>query len=698
MKWLLNRNTLREVASIFVIAQSLASGGGLQRRAESYAERYTKVGYTLPERIVVTEAVNGDGSLSGLHAGGWSPGVIGLRANPTGLFGIDQYLAHELAHEAVFRTCGGIPEWKSEALAMLLSGELAQVWEVEQSALKDRVHDRKLLWESVRGVRSFEPGAARALRQILRAYAHHKQRPCELPEAAAQALRGPVRDETPRWVALSLSSGRLLAKKGDIFDEVAPASLLKLLYVASDTRALSVEQVQGLLRSDEDQIRGSSSFDLGRYMLMSAPLRDHSSLREVPPAPSVLMGQADAASYPLQGSLQAIAQAVRSAILLKGRSSWSPLVKFDEDEKATIGMASQSVRQLIREQSGWVKTGTASLHDGTPTEGVIAVVWPATDPTVLLVAARNGVKGAQVWNGDEPTLNRVMKLLAPFSRDTKSEVLSLLPRNSFSIKAPFSDTSCERLILDDGGITSTCGAIEIETTVKGALRRRFFHGVLSFREDALVLRTDPYTYGEYVVEGEVAREAGELREAVQMVGGWNSANGNHGHRWGTVCDTSHCMVQKGSSSQLLPPISPEQLERVERIFRMLSEFAARRGERWFEFSYSKPAEWSRTVPVIDVTARMGLEGSLSVYRQRNKGGDVAIVFSGDEVTHVTTCDTLMVKLDLPSCPSRITQEEGLVAFQGDIVGHGRGLSIWDWNRRCIESHCSVEEILRSSYG
>jgi hypothetical protein len=673
------RIVLRETASLLLFLGSLAQQVALKTTGERAIDQFAAQGYAISSSLTI-EPVLYTRALSGVQGGGWAPGHIGLRPNPKGLYGPEHYLIHELAHEAVFQTCGVVDPARNEALTLLLTGELhSPLIEQGTDSQTTAVAEMRALWEVANNRAQISPPAERALRRVVAPYAAAPHKPCVLPEPLEATLRGPAVAASADTLVVSLLSGRVLFERGDVNTRRPLGSLLKIVHAGASQGPLSADVLEALARSDESLLAATTNLDADRLKLLTTTISTNAS---APRNAKSSMGFANAGDYPYQGSLHEIALALRAAILVKGRQSWDPLVALTQDPAHTLHAGPQALRELLRSHRAWAKTGTLSLSDGTPMGGLLAFVWPQPNPTLLAVFSRSGVRGAHVLDTEVPAVRELFQLLQPAEREASSSIMTALPSQSFSVAAP-REGACPELPLPSGDRSTLCGAIEVTTHAPGALPQRFFHGVLRDSTGHPLLVTDPYTFSNYVGIKEAGNVPPPVRDTIEAIAAWDATMATHGHPTGSLCDTTHCMVQMGWQRSAIPQVPRPQLTLLPSAFEIFRRITRLDSTRWIEFSLDRSEPWRREKDLKSLLRVFHLNAAVPPQRVRSKSGDISFQVLTDQGPQLISCDRFMTLLDLPSCPATLTvsPDGDLVILTGTTIGHGRGFSV----QRAVDS-------------
>jgi hypothetical protein len=698
---------LLEVGAAILFFGSLAQNPDLQRSGVRALEELRELEYTIPNSLdpvrVYPAATGGD--FGSAHAGGWRPGVISLRENPLGNVGAETFLRHELAHEAVFRTCGGrLPLWAEEAAAMSFSGELSG------GTITERVDegDVELLRRRIRIGANLDSTSYGALFRLVAAQGWPST-PCEVSKDVERLLA-----PTDGWggsgfsaILIHVASGRVLETRGDQKTRCPPGSLLKIPYAAALKNPPRQELGRELARSDtEGLMHRRSGLDLDRYRFLISSIEGADLGKRLPPEELAgkderfwrrYLGERDEnGRFPLEASLPELASMLRSC-LLNCPDCFAELAQNGFLERSTLHRAAESDKQVLARLRALSKTGTVSDDRGNPLVGHLMVAWPAESPSFLALFRNEGSTGGS-------TLRHASAILGEWSRThpiayslVKVRLLSLLPRDSWEIldECP----SFERKLPEGAKErVSTCGRFRILASARGSRSERLVAGTLTRSADdqLVVLQTDPDSYAEAVISAEAQGLPAEARKALHAVVVWNGVHGWGRHpETGAVCDSTHCMVFRG----VLPDQTSELQDRCDAMLLMkLDEIAGSRRMDWLPFSRGGDEVWAKQVSPHELRKQVDEPTVLDLRRERTRSGSVTIHLLYQESEEMVPCEAFRNRLKLPSCPDVIARDadSGAWIFRGVGAGHGEGLSV-ERAKALAQSGRNALDILRDAY-
>jgi hypothetical protein len=700
-----------EMGAALLFFGSLMHHPELERSGARALAELVARGYRTPaaaDPVRVYPASTGE-SFSGLHAGGWRPGVISLRENPRGGMNPQVYLRHELMHEASYRTCRGrLPLWAEEAAALSFSGEtegLGPLFQVPPADL-ERLRQRIGV-----GAPLSDPDY-RALAVLVAAHGWPTA-PCAVSRKIEQLLAG---EESSLSAATShllmyLASGRVLESQGDWQARFPPGSLLKVPYVAA-LRSGSEEAIgHQLCASDTERLlQRRQAFDLDRFRLLISGIPDCPLGRGVAAEQLTtkedrfwrryLGERGDDGEFPLVANLEELALVLRAS-LLQHPKRFVGLRNNGFVETSTLYGEVGAGKRVLRKLRAMSKTGTASDERGTPLVGHLMVAWPAENPSFLALFRGLGHNGAA-------NLGRASRALEQWSRRYPIEfsrvrvrLLSLVPRSAWEVR-----DLCPSFEMGGGHgqrrRVSTCGRFHIDCQARGCRSEREVSGVLNFSVDGreVVLETDPETYADAVLSAEAQELEGEARRALRAVIVWNGTHGRLRHGGsGALCDTTHCMVFQGAVPAERPRATPDVSNGAARgselegggatrearksactdpdLLALLDRLATRGKLDWLAFSKGGTERWTRQVSFLDLRQQVGEREVIEIRRVRTKRGDVAVQMVYPEHEEIVPCEVLRNRLKLLSCPESIRRDEkaGCWIFEGIGEGHGQGVSV-----------------------
>ncbi|WKJ90321.1 hypothetical protein QZJ86_20310 [Methylomonas montana] len=694
----LRRRSLRlfDIGAAVLFFGVFAQQTELPQAATTALSELAAQGYRIPSEddpVRVFPALTG-GDFSGHHAGGWRPGSIYLRQHPQGALSETIYLRHELFHEVSHRSCGGrMPGWAEEAAAMHFSGELA---DLEPSAWPS---DAELQGMKTRISHGAELDANdRSLLGRLVVDAGWPKEPCSQSAKLSELLGGAFDQAGGHaYLLMSLLSGRILERGGDIDSRQPPGSLLKIPYAAALKHANPEVLSSELAASDTDKLaQRHEYFQTERYRLLLSPFREQKLPVQTTPADRqtwrTYLGERNAdGDFALQSSLPELALAMRAALLSKPEY-FRGLSQNGLAPSSTLFGQNAADKKLLRQLQALAKTGTVSTSDGQPLVGHLLLAWPATHPVFLAIFRQRGMSGAAVLSKAAPVLKSWQQNYP--ARFATVRVRLLTPTDPASWEAR---ADCPEL---DGslGRFTLCGQFHIVSTARGSRSERLVSGIL--RQTAgngpTVLETDVETYVDSVLAAEAQNLTGSGREAMRAVIAWNGSHGSHRHAdSGSLCDTTHCMVFLGE----LPSDKPRRSSRIDiELMQLLDKLAVETGLNWLPFANGGDQRWQRQISANELQHIFAENQILEIRRERRKDGALFIRLTYPDNEEAISCEVFRNTLKLPSCPDTV-QNVGNQAwgFQGIGAGHGLGLSIVR-AQALAEAGRSAEQILRDAYG
>lgn len=698
------RTVLVEAGAAILFFGSLSQHPELSESGEAALAELQARGYATPtieEPVRIYPAKTAGDFHSGL-AGGWHPGVISLRESPTGGLGPEVYLRHELMHEASYRTCGGrVPLWAEEASAMHFSGELSERQEAEPADEEAIDHLRA----RVRIGASLDAVSYNALARLVSVYGWPNNG-CGVSEE----IKKIVTDQTDSgfsFILIHLLSGRVLESHGDLNSGYPPGSLLKIPYAASLTEGSDQAIGEELARSDtEGLLLRRESFDPDRFRFLTAMVKKSSLARdgvvgigkkENEKLLRTYLGERDqAGNFPFEANLSELALVLRAS-LLSAPARFSGLAANGFLPQSTLYEASDAHKAILKRLRALSKTGTVSDERGNPIVGHLLVAWPKEDPLFLAVFRRQGVSGALTLRSAAGMLRKWSSRYTVGFGQVNVRLLTITPRSSWEVVEEC--TSQERK--EPGGARlrfSTCGWFKILSTARGSRSERFVRGILKTLPDGekVILRTDPETYADAVLAAEAQDLSGEAAKALRAVIFWDGVHGSHRHPdSSSLCDTTHCMVFRGSTS---PGKERQQRTTDANLLRLLDRLALAKRFDWLPFSEGGVEQWERRVPLAEMQQAVGESTILDLRRVRLKNGETAVHLIYPESEEQVPCELFRARLKLPSCPETIDYDTGDASwrFQGIGKGHGLGLSV-EKARRLGKSGYSAEAIIKDAY-
>jgi hypothetical protein len=675
---------------------------GLQALRELEARGYVTPTPEDPLRVYPAET---SGLFDGSHAGGWRPGVISIRENPVGSVGRRAYLRHELMHEASFRTCGGkLPIWAEEAAAMDFAGDPGDGALTAPATEAEIVHLRRRVRLGAR----LDAGSYRTLSAMVASYGWPREA-CAVSGEIAGALQTtrPSGDPHFSYVLASVLSGRVLESEGDLGTRHPPGSLLKIPYAAALRGVPGDLLGEELASSDTARLLGHRAhLDLSQFRLLLSPIPD-SLLADAPPEGfgakeealwKRYLGERDPdGGFPLEGNLREITLVLRASLLWRP-AHFSGLSRNGFMEGSTLYPEPESDKRILRRLRAISKTGTVSDARGNPLVGHLMVAWPVEAPLYLAIFRSQGMNGGA-------NIRRASKILekweSPYPAQAarvRVRLLSLAPRSSWEILE-----ECPGIERDGAQgwrvQVSTCGSFRILSTARGSQSERLVSGVLHSSPDGqmVVLETDPETYADGVLFSEAQDLRGEARKALRAAIVWNATWGSRPHTdTQSLCDTTHCMVFRGSPSEN----ARKHSDRTDStLLRLLDRLATQGGQRWLPFSKGGVERWEREISAAELQRAANEPRVLDVRRERTGKGDVVIHLDYTENAEVVSCEIFRNRLKLPSCPEAIRPHAvgGAWVMTGTGEGHGQGFSV-ERARALAQSGLSAAEILTDAYG
>lgn len=741
---------------------SLANRTDLHHEATRAVQELRDLGYRVPtaDTPLRIRSLSAPSTRSPHLAGGWRSGEISLRRDPVSTFGEVTYLRHELMHEAYHRTCSPLPpEWEQEAAALAFSGEVGGIETVASEPEGALSSLRKVV--AMGGALS--SGNRTTLTRLL-AEKGWPSVPCKRSEELYKLLTAGEAEDTRtllqgspdtalNYIHLDLQSGRILARserrrRSDLgasgaSELKAPiGSLHKLpLATAFAEKKSALELGRALVRSDTEffvnalqaEPRGAATdVSSGRGVvcgLLDAVVGLGREGKEGcgSISASVLAGEspAEGGGSPFLFSLLEAARLIRLSVL-RAPSAFSRVPPHADDSRATLYKSSPELHRALLERDAWVKTGSVTSKQGEPLWGYLAVVWPRSAPTELLVFRRAGVRGAQIGAELSQEITKRLSTRSPLeARSVAIPLLSTLPRAAYTVEGECTDGAQEfsadcLISLAQGGVSSVTGLVRVTTSAKNARHVRFMRGVLF--ENARKLITDPYSYVEGVVSAEGDGLPKAARDALAATILWNATQGELRHVddgaqvkyaegypmspfRGGLCDTTHCMVFKGTtaptggakgkggdgegvqvSKELMGYLHQRFLSiEKRRVAGRASDEASSQvysHERWLEYSTGGTKMWKQEHKLSEVSRPLLLESVVTLRRERTREGEIYVNFEGIRGgaglhSGRLSCDEFVNALDLPSCPDEVYVDEtrSTLYVSGVGMGHGRGLDL-----------------------
>jgi hypothetical protein len=699
------KTVLCEAGAAILLFSSLMNHPDLARHGALAVNELKALGYQTPtgsEPVRVYPAKTGV-TFDSAHAGGWHPGVISLRENPTGSSGPEVFLRHELMHEAGFRTCAGrLPLWAEEAAAIAFSGELKSQPASGPPTASELGH----LKERVRIGAALDTTSYSALSKLVSFYGWPSE-PCAVSKEMEKLLSGGSTGPGFSSLLISLVSGEVLEGKGDLKSRYPPGSLLKIPYAASLQQAANEAVGEELAASDTKRLLNRKDvFSFERFQFLASIVKDTALARKTAP-PELparddrfwrgYLGERDReGNFPLEANLQELALMLRAS-LLSIPERFSGLSGNGFTPGSTLYAESAQNKAILQRLHALSKTGTASDERGNPLVGHLMVAWPREDPVFLAVFRQTGSNGASCIRQAAAILQEWSSRYPAGYGQVRVRLLTLTPRSSWEIldECP----SFERQ--DPAGMKvrfSTCGRFKILSTAKGSRTERYVSGLLqSFpKGDEVVLRTDPETYADAVLSSEAQDLHGEDQKALRAAIVWNGTHGNHRHpETSSLCDSTHCMVFQGKTSdQTGKPPGKTDLS----LLKLLDGLAGQKKLNWLPFSEGGIEKWERQISFAELKQLVDELTILDLRRERTRNGDILIHLLYPESEERISCEVFRAKLKLPSCPESIQGDTAgsTWIFHGIGKGHGQGLSV-DKARALATSGQNAAAILKDAY-
>lgn len=699
---------LFEVGAALLFFGAFIHNSALEKSGGTALDELAARGYSLAADAIRVYPAKTGGAMSGVHAGGWRPGVISLRERPEGNVGPEVFLRHELMHEASFRTCGGrLPIWAEEAAAMSFSGELAldpllrteRPGPQDLSALAGRIHSGAAL----------DRETYRTLAQLVAIHGWPTA-PCAVSESIEKELAaaGPTEDTGFAGILIHLSSARILEAKGDQKTGHPPGSLLKIPFAAALKEGDAALLGEELARSDTVALlRRRGALDIDRYRFFLSPVAEAPLGRPIAATEQELqtetfwrryLGERDAdGSFPFAANLPELARVLRASLLFRPEP-FAGLSRNGFLEGSTLAAQPEEDRRTLVRLHALAKTGTVSDARDRPLIGHLMVAWPAERPVFLAIFRGFGTAGAGVLRQAAPLLDEWAARHPVEYGTVRVRLMSLLPRETWEIV----DESPVFLRRNGDGSTlrvSTGGRFRILSTARKSKSERLAAGVLECSSDGqtVILETDAETYAEGVLAAEARDLPGEAKKAMAAVIIWNGVNGDHRHpESGALCDSTHCMVFLGEQEKTA---AVRNVFSDLPLFGLLAHLTAEDGSQWLSFAKGGDRTWSKRVPVADLARLVGEQQILDIRRERTRSGAVTVHLYYPENEEIVPCEIFRNTIKLFSCPDSISfdRNDGAWVFSGIGEGHGEGLSM-ERARALAEAGRNGREIILDAYG
>jgi hypothetical protein len=701
------RAVLLEGGAAIIFFGSLIQHPEIERYGANALQELRLRGYEVPTSSdpVRVYPTNTTGSFSPFHAGGWRPGVISLRQNPLGSTTVDVALRHELMHEASLRTCKGkLALWAEEAAAMNFSGELS----AQSGAGPPTAVELENLRKRVRIGARLDSENYRTLSKLVMSYAW-PERPCVVSETIGKLIEpsGSSGETGFSCILVSLISGRILESQGDLHGKYPPGSLLKIPYAAALRDASPEALGKELVASDTAKLLNRrKSFDPERFYFLVSPVESSSFNQGI--LQEEMAGKDEGfwrpylgergvdGNFPLEASLQELAQLLRAALLYQP-DYFSGLAENGFVEASTLYSESEQDKKVLGKLHAMSKTGTVSDERNNPLAGHLMVAWPAEDPEFLAVFRNVGSNGASNIRRASRILDEWVSLHPSEFGKVRVRLLELAPRSSWEIL-----DECPSFEREDASgwkrRVSTCGRFRIVSSARGSRSERFVSGILMTSRDGrtVVLETDPESYADAVLSAEAQDLKGEAQKALRAVIVWNGAHGSTRHgESSSLCDTTHCMVFQGS-------LAGRRQDRGNstdpNLLKLLDELASVKKLDWLPFSKGGSERWEKEIPVSELKKLVDEPSILDIRRERTRTGDIVVHLMYPENEEVVSCEFFRNRLKLLSCPEIIRCDESRSSwvFSGIGEGHGDGLSV-EKARALARSGHNASAILADAY-
>jgi len=650
-------------ATAIILYGSLMLNSSIREEAQRAFADLERLGYKVPtaDSPVKFFPVQTEKILSNVHAGGWRPGIIYLREEPKSSFGLRSYIRHELMHEASFRTCKGrLKRWEEEAHAIIFSGESSP--EPQSSAPKSLDG----LAEKLKYDRELSVADYSELRAIL-AKENPRLTPCQNVNLSAINVKT---DYTKEALLMHLHSGRIYDAEGDIERKEPPGSLLKIVLAASIAGDVSAKTdlESGLLASDSKK--------MSKFCKKVEPSIWRMLTGNKMPECSAMLGLMDSQSrFPIQQSLVELALMLRASILSRF-DTLKVLQQNGENESSTLFKSGSQLRELLSKHRVIGKTGTVSNAIGLPLVGYAAYVWPAENPTFLSIVRQRGLVGHSTARANLQKLAKWTNFFDPKNVTASIRIMSRLQRSMWSLESPCGLVRTAGLKEDF--LFSPCGFMKLTSTAMKAKAERFIHGLIGANvHGPSHYSTDIITYTEGVLDAELSGVKGPAADALEAVIAYNATRALARHEGpASLCDTTHCMVYRGDTSQNLKPVSFERYGRMHSLLQLLEVRAKTSHLSWLPFSLGGDDPWSIKISMDTLAGAFNVEILDDLRRVRDREGRVLISYKYPGGEGDWTCEVFRNKLKLLSCPDEIRLlPDGGYMFYGRGEGHGLGLDI-----------------------
>lgn len=699
-----------------------------------YARRFKRDTGTAVEPLLQSLAIRADASLPTGHAGGASPGVIGVRQTRAGV--IDERLAfalrHEVAHQFLWSACpaGAHDRLFHEAYAVASSGEI-QAWTNDGEYLS-----LPAAASALRRARILDaPSVRRALARVLLETASAqdmapsiKRRLLRCADGAAWGTPMTVDElaavsETlgEAFVVISRHSGEVVVSKGAVHQPMPYGSTLKPFVLAGalsrgekapalKPRTDVVEWACGAaantaMTSDVALLRSCNGWFLDWERLDERTAQLGSFGRALVRLGLARVPKDMAEAIGLRSTLSLSPLAMAAAYRLLGESR--PDVVETLHRNATEGTLSRlSASPSLRQWA--LKTGTVRDERSHTTVGwivgmnsdfVVVMARPGQTPREFSSDFARALKSLPSAQAYPATRVQTFGLLDPSTVQLRCRGRGFAV-NTQAVAAlgngwlPLSRTlESGALLCADGpwmvrfpGESGREYAGVFRSSPAPAYRRapgeRAGGRVLRARRGSdVVFETTLARYVAGVVEAEDATLTGSAKEALARVIAHNAHHSRHDAR--PVCDTTHCQAFLGTQA-------PD-----ESMGAWVSK-PVPGASTWLLFSQGGSKGWSETRPRSELDNLIGTQVNRISFGHGHarwvvQSGSASMPF--DEVKRAP-CEALRGPLKLPSCPDSAAFENNVVRFSGRGNGHGEGLDV----EAAKADKRSADEILREAYG
>lgn len=699
----------------------------------AYARRFKQDTGTEAKTPLESLAIRAETSLPFGHAGGASPGVIGVRQARAGV--IDERLAfalrHEVAHQFLWSACpaGADDRLFHEAYAVASSGEI-QAW------TRGEYLSLPAAAAALRRARNLDaPSARRALARVLLETTNAgamtpsiKRRLLRCADGAAwgapmtvDELATTSESMEEALVVISRHSGEVVVSKGAVHHPMPYGSTLKPFVLAG---ALAGGAKPPNLKPRTDIVEWACAKTTTKPMAADTALlrscngwfldwgnRDGKTAQLGAFGPALVRlglarepkDMAEAIGLRSTLALSPLAMAAAYRLLGESRPDVVDILRRNAMEGTLSKLPASSSLQ------NWaLKTGTVRDERSATTVGWI--VGMNADFVVVMARPK---EMPRTFASD---FARVVKSLPQVAAHAAVQVqtFGLLDLSTVQVRCRGRAFAVNRrgvLALGNGWLplsrTLESGAL---TCVDGPWNVRFsgqpgreyagvfrsspapaYRGAPSERAGGSVLRARrgsdvvfETTLGRYVagvVEAEDASLSSAAKEALSRVIAHNARHSRHDGR--PVCDTTHCQAFLGTKAP-----GESMRDWVSKPVPGAS--------KWLLFSQGGLQPWSETRRRSELDNLIGTRlTQLSFVSGRARwvmqSGLASMPF--DEVKSVP-CEAIRGPLKLPSCPQMATFADDVVHFTGRGRGHGEGLDV----EAAKEDTRGADAILQEAYG